>query len=165
MPQYRIRTPVQGHTGTVANIDFVRGEATIDTALDGHQAALQFFRRRGYGVEQLDAEPEAARVPDIPDEGSGLPGDDPSFGGRPKDPADAVFSTSGETTGTEPEQVPPALVPPVPETPARPAGNASRDDWATYASVVLLLPAEEANALTRTDLVALVDAHDKETQS
>jgi hypothetical protein len=51
MAGYLIRTPVPLHTGPVGDVDFIKGEATIDG--DKHAAELAYFRAQGYVVEQI----------------------------------------------------------------------------------------------------------------
>lgn len=49
---WQVRTPVQGYTGEVCGIPFVQGEALVpDSAIE----ALQYFRRKGYGLKELAA--------------------------------------------------------------------------------------------------------------
>jgi hypothetical protein len=60
--RYKITAPVPGFTGKVAGIDFAKGVATIDTAVDGERRALEYFRRKAYVVEEVATE-EAAAAP------------------------------------------------------------------------------------------------------
>lgn len=50
--RYRITTPAEGHTGVVAGVSFRKGAAELETGTDGAVAALAYFRRRGYGIEE-----------------------------------------------------------------------------------------------------------------
>jgi hypothetical protein len=57
--RYMITAPVPGFTGKVAGVDFAKGVATIDTAVDGERRALEYFRRKAYRVEEVKAEEPA----------------------------------------------------------------------------------------------------------
>jgi len=85
MAKFRVTTPVAGFTGAVGGVDFVKGEAVVEAplpleplqedakltravraeraAIGQHPGyrAMAYFRAQGYGVEQIDANPE----PDI----------------------------------------------------------------------------------------------------
>ncbi len=60
---HRITTPVPGFSGNVAGVDFAGGVAEVDPS----PGALAYFRRHGYGVEQVDEDPgddqDADKVP------------------------------------------------------------------------------------------------------
>ncbi|MFE0189296.1 hypothetical protein [Streptomyces sp. NPDC058989] len=57
--QYRITAPVHGHTGVVAGVVFADGVATC---CDPPLGAIEYFRRHGYELVCLDAEPEPDTV-------------------------------------------------------------------------------------------------------
>ncbi|MFI1942054.1 hypothetical protein ACH44C_33590 [Streptomyces purpureus] len=54
--QYRITTPVPGFTGVSAGANFTNGVAEVDDA--DNAPALAYFRSQGYGVEEIEPEPE-----------------------------------------------------------------------------------------------------------
>ncbi|MFJ9816164.1 hypothetical protein ACIRU3_13025 [Streptomyces sp. NPDC101151] len=56
---YAITAPTQGHTGTVAGIQFTDGRAEADELPVG---ALLYFQRRGYTVEDLDTGPPQKNI-------------------------------------------------------------------------------------------------------
>ncbi len=57
---YRITAPVADFRGTVAGVEFVDGQATTD-----NEAALAYFRRHGYRVEDAAGDVEADTVEDV----------------------------------------------------------------------------------------------------
>lgn len=58
MARYEITTPEPRWTGEVAGVAFAHGRAEVDS--DATPArVLAYFRRKGYGVVQLDAPPTA----------------------------------------------------------------------------------------------------------
>ncbi|MFE6742344.1 hypothetical protein [Streptomyces tubercidicus] len=66
--QYRITAPVHGHTGVIAGVVFAEGVATC---CDPPLGAIEYFRRHGYELVCLDAEPESvigftAEAPEVP---------------------------------------------------------------------------------------------------
>lgn len=50
--RFTVTSPVDGFSGEVAGVMFARGTATCDSDTDN--AALVYFRRKGYGVTQAD---------------------------------------------------------------------------------------------------------------
>jgi len=57
MAEFKVTAPDEGFSGQVAGVSFTKGTATVDSA--GNRAALAYFRRRGYTVEQVN-EPKRA---------------------------------------------------------------------------------------------------------
>lgn len=60
MSTFKISTPVPEFNGTVAGVWFARGEAETDS-----EGAVAYFRRHGYTVEEIAAEP-AKEAPAAP---------------------------------------------------------------------------------------------------
>lgn len=52
--RYEITAPARGFNGTVAEVEFHQGQAAVDTEADGADAALGYFRRKGYTVVAVD---------------------------------------------------------------------------------------------------------------
>lgn len=57
MTDYKVKTPVPDHTGQVGNVNFVKGEATVDG--DKFGAEVAYFRAQGYVVEDLTTPADA----------------------------------------------------------------------------------------------------------
>lgn len=126
--QYKVLAPVRGFTGEVAGVHFVRGEAVVD---DGNKAAMQYFRRRHYGISEY--RPGSELGPEL-----GTPT-------RPAAHADADGAGGGEQA--DPKRPPKNAV--------------KDDWAAYAAVVVPGLTAEQAAAMTKPELVDLVGRHDK----
>lgn len=60
MTYYTVKTPVPLFTGSVGNVDFVKGEAKVHG--DERSAELAYFRQAGYVVEEIvpAVEPEVS---------------------------------------------------------------------------------------------------------
>ncbi|WKD36508.1 hypothetical protein [Streptomyces xanthophaeus] len=84
-----VNSPEPRFSGDIAGVVFTNGEARIDSAA-GHEAALAYFRRRGYSVAEVEPEPvdEAPAVvePDAPAEPALEPA--PAEAAEAFDPAD-----------------------------------------------------------------------------
>jgi hypothetical protein len=50
MSKIKVKAPQKDFTGTVCGVDFVKGEATVDTA--EQLSAVTYFRRHGYDVPE-----------------------------------------------------------------------------------------------------------------
>jgi hypothetical protein len=48
MAKIKVKAPQKDFTGTVCGVDFVKGEATVDTA--EQLSAVHYFRRHGFEV-------------------------------------------------------------------------------------------------------------------
>lgn len=64
MASFEITTPVEDFTGVACGIAFQDGRATVDDRTPEARAALDYFRRRGYAVTPLGAEPEQTDPPE-----------------------------------------------------------------------------------------------------
>lgn len=132
--RYRITAPTRGFQGDVAGIAFTRGVAEVD--VDETDRALRYFRRRGYQVQALERHAEE----DERDE-TGPAEDTP-----PGDPAARAANIAvGEA-----------------EPPKRPNKAAPKDAFVAYAVAVLGIDTDQANAMTRPELMAAADAHEQQ---
>jgi hypothetical protein len=50
MATIKVKAPQKDFTGTVCGVDFVKGEATVDTA--EQLSAVHYFRRHGFDVPE-----------------------------------------------------------------------------------------------------------------
>lgn len=158
---HKIETPVEGYTGTVAGVDFVKGKGRT-----GDPSALAYFRRHGYTIDGKSARADGASAASS---GKGPV----AVGTRLRDsatnprngdvtrPADA-----GKKDPSGPDAVSPKLqavqepnegVAPSGGGPDRPAGNASKDAWQTYA-LTQGHAAEALDGLARDDIRELFDS-------
>lgn len=124
--RFTIQAPRPDFSGEVAGVYFRKGRGLLDTSEEGGPAALGYFQRRGYSVEQLDDTPAAPADPN----GDGGPGD----GGKTGD---------GEGAGGGPDAS------------KRPARAASKADWQAYARSLVKDSEEEAalDGLTKEQLI------------
>jgi hypothetical protein len=167
--RYLVRTPVPGYTGPVVGVHFVDGEAVVE---DTKLAAMQFFDRHGYHVEQIDGDKDLEEAAQGVQEaqqdatepgatgdritGPGAAEGDLRLGeGRAQKVADAAEAAQGQPYAWEGAGADPA------DGFQRPADNAPKKEWAAYAAHRLDMSDADANAKTKAELVALVDEHDK----
>jgi hypothetical protein len=61
MPRYRITAPVEHVTCSIAGVMFADSLAETDS-----EPAVAYFRRHGYGVEEILPEPEPEPEPETP---------------------------------------------------------------------------------------------------
>jgi len=91
MPRFKVTAPEHGFTGESAGVYFKDGVAHVDAADAAQAAALQYFRRRGYGVESADPSQPAA--------------EDDASPARPKDyAAKAEWVAYAVTQGADPDE-------------------------------------------------------------
>jgi len=63
MAKIKVKAPQKDFTGTVAGVDFVKGEGTVDTA--EQLSAIHYFKRHGFEVGSYGT----AKKPAAKDEG------------------------------------------------------------------------------------------------
>lgn len=62
MNTYRIEAPVRSFSGESVGVQFTKGTAFIDDSTKEHRAALEYFRRQGYGVSLSDGKTDEERA-------------------------------------------------------------------------------------------------------
>ncbi len=122
MPKFKVNTPVEGLTETIVGIPFRDGEATVDTEIDAHRRALQYFQQQGYLVPPLDEDGDVDR--ELADERGREPRFGPDAGpGGPITPTTVFGEPSSDNADADPN-------PPV-DAPSR---SASKAVWLDYAT-------------------------------
>jgi hypothetical protein len=157
MTNYRITSPDPTFSGVVADVIFNHGTAflTVDHEVDRIDgatnlpqpiAALAYFRRRRYGIEEVTA-PVPVQKPEPVGTLNSSAVDHPQAVGHP-----AVDSTTPVLPGTST----PAVSAPAPAAPAPeaklPAKSASKADWKAYAINHGGMSEDDAEDATRDQL-------------
>jgi hypothetical protein len=62
---YKIEAPVRSFTGESVGVHFNRGTGFVDDATKDGRAALEYFRRHGYGVAPADDVTEEERIQEL----------------------------------------------------------------------------------------------------
>lgn len=76
MPDFEVKAPVKDFTGQVAGIGFRAGSATVNDGNDAGRAALAYFKRAGYRVDEVhDDEQDGPQTPPAGDAESFDPSD------------------------------------------------------------------------------------------
>lgn len=65
MNTYRIEAPVRSFSGESVGVQFTKGTAFMDDSTKEHRAALEYFRRQGYGVALSDGKTDEERALEI----------------------------------------------------------------------------------------------------
>lgn len=166
MTQYKITAPVADFRGEVAGVLFDRGQALLNvdpaadladgaTALSKPQAALAYFKRKGYGIEEIEpgedpnldvrtaapGTPASSAVDPATVAGSGVPAPAPAPGPA-SSTQPAPQSAATNDTGGDGDQ------------PKLPARTASKADWVDYTTKHGGMTFEDADAMTRDKLAA-----------
>lgn len=172
MARYKVTAPAGSQVeGRHAGILFVRGVATVDTDNDAERRALQYFRQAGYVVEDVvdgrDVLAEAvlgesgAVVPNPP-----YPTDVPAG----TDPAGVPFAVRvGDQGGPD---APGRVANPDQSThdaareelPLLPATSANKSEWIAAAQD-RGWSFDNADAMTKTELIDTLRAHDEQRQA
>ncbi|MEV6105705.1 hypothetical protein AB0M28_13455 [Streptomyces sp. NPDC051940] len=63
--KYKIEAPVRSFTGESVGVHFHKGTGYVDTDTKEGRAALEYFRRHGYGVAEADDVTEEERVQEL----------------------------------------------------------------------------------------------------
>ncbi|MFE4548868.1 hypothetical protein [Streptomyces sp. NPDC056785] len=65
MTRYQIEAPVRSFTGESVGVHFQKGTGYVTDATKEGRAALEYFRRHGYGVAPADEKTEEDRVQEL----------------------------------------------------------------------------------------------------
>ncbi|HEY8985667.1 MAG TPA: hypothetical protein VIU15_39615 [Streptomyces sp.] len=65
MNRYKIEAPVRSFTGDSVGVTFTKGTGHVDDSTKEGRAALEYFRRHGYGVAPADELTEEERVQEL----------------------------------------------------------------------------------------------------
>ncbi|MFE6408157.1 hypothetical protein ACFVOR_14625 [Streptomyces sp. NPDC057837] len=65
MNKYKIEAPVRSFTGESVGVHFNKGTGYVDDSTKEGRAALEYFRRHGYGVAPADQVTEEERVQEL----------------------------------------------------------------------------------------------------
>lgn len=85
--RYKIEAPVRSFTGESVGVHFHKGTGYVDDSSKEGRAALEYFRRHGYGVAPNDGKTEEERVQELV---TGTPAQrEPAATDGPFDPAKA----------------------------------------------------------------------------
>ena len=63
--KYRIEAPVRSFSGESVGVTFAKGTAFVDDSTKAGRAALEYFRRHGYGVSLSDGLTDEERAQEI----------------------------------------------------------------------------------------------------
>lgn len=126
-----ITTPVPGYNGKVGEVTFIDGKAKVDK----NARELAYFRAQGYSISSADDAVEAL-----------LDGDDPERAEEVED-----LTTQGGTHEDDPLVVKPVVKDG--DEVALPRKSASAQTWREFATQHGGMSLDEANALSRDELV------------
>lgn len=65
MNKYRIEAPVRSFSGESVGVTFTKGTGFVDDSTKEGRAALEYFRRQGYGVALSDGKTDEERALEI----------------------------------------------------------------------------------------------------
>ncbi|MFF2522435.1 hypothetical protein [Streptomyces liangshanensis] len=65
MNVYRIEAPVRSFSGESVGVQFTKGTAFVDDSRKENRAALEYFRRQGYGVALSDGKTDEERAQEL----------------------------------------------------------------------------------------------------
>ncbi|MFE0036831.1 hypothetical protein [Streptomyces sp. NPDC059015] len=65
MTKYQIEAPVRSFSGESVGVTFTKGTGYVDDSTKDGRAALEYFRRHGYGVTPTDGKTEAERLQEL----------------------------------------------------------------------------------------------------
>lgn len=65
MNKFRIEAPVRSFSGESVGVTFTKGTGYVDDSTKEGRAALEYFRRHGYGVAPADEKTEEERVQEL----------------------------------------------------------------------------------------------------
>lgn len=65
MNKYRIEAPVRSYSGESAGVQFSKGTGFVDDSTKEGRAAIEYFRRQGYGVAVSDGKTDEERAQEI----------------------------------------------------------------------------------------------------
>jgi hypothetical protein len=63
--KYRIEAPVRSFSGESVGVTFTKGTGFVDDSTKAGRAALEYFRRHGYGVSPSDGKTDEERAQEI----------------------------------------------------------------------------------------------------
>ncbi|MEU4171015.1 hypothetical protein AB0F46_29560 [Streptomyces sp. NPDC026665] len=63
--KYRIEAPVRSFSGESVGVQFTKGTGFVDDSTKEGRAALEYFRRQGYGVAPSDGKTDEERAQEI----------------------------------------------------------------------------------------------------
>ncbi|MGW1661054.1 hypothetical protein [Streptomyces microflavus] len=87
MNTYRIEAPVRSFSGESVGVQFTKGTGFVNDSTKEGRAAVEYFRRQGYGVAPSDGKTDEERAQELV---TGAPAQrDPLTPGEPFDPAKA----------------------------------------------------------------------------
>lgn len=171
MTTYKITAPVQTFDGVVADVVFNKGLAVIDvdhdaridggTNLPKPTAALAYFKRKGYGVEEVTREEAAEALADALATPGGTPNTRavtapgvPSAGATGTDDRASQIQTPADpgATITHPDQG---------DGTKPPAKSAGKGEWVKYATEHGGMAKADADKLSRDELA---DKYSKESK-
>ncbi|WP_405676904.1 hypothetical protein OG292_19880 [Streptomyces sp. NBC_01511] len=66
MTAFQVEAPVRNYTGDVAGVPFQKGTGHVADDTKGGRAALEYFRRRGYGVTAVEGVGAEVATPSDP---------------------------------------------------------------------------------------------------
>jgi hypothetical protein len=132
---YRITTPVPGHTEVIGTVAFAQGVAFAEAEPDA--PPLQYFRAQGYTIEVRDGD---EWVPETPPER------------RRRAPVDVAAQLAEENEALR-ARIAALEGDPGDAAPAQPARNASTEAWRAWAVEHGDMSADEADQMSRDQLV------------
>ncbi|MFF1416566.1 hypothetical protein [Streptomyces sp. NPDC058280] len=65
MNKYRIEAPVRSFSGESVGVQFTKGTGFVDDSTKENRAAIEYFRRQGYGVALSDGKTDEERAQEL----------------------------------------------------------------------------------------------------